>query len=159
LKAIIGAALLALFVLLAALAVWQRDTLRCIANPGRIQIGSAGEIRAALGRDGDMISYRALDGTVDINVALDGDSLQTLEARFNVRNIPVSRVADARREAYSILGPYLSRPEIRALVMLILLEIDASSENVEYSRPIGAHTLFVSGDAGTGEFIVMVEIS
>jgi hypothetical protein len=147
-------------------AVWQRDTVRFLFNPDQIQIKHADEIRGGLNpgmpnraanRDGTF-TYRALDDTILFRGALCEKRLIILEVGFNVFSIPVNNVSGALRIAPELLSPYLSKPEINALGIIIASEMVSriSSGRIQYYRPVGEHILSVYGDIETGE--VQIEI-
>ncbi|MDR0324988.1 MAG: hypothetical protein LBI19_02690 [Oscillospiraceae bacterium] len=156
-----------LLVSLAILAVWQRETLYFVFNPDRIQAKSADEIREALlsgdygavEDSGGVLTYRVLDGTVQVGVTLD-QTLQRLDARFNAYNIPISGISDALSKANVVLSPYLSPPEVKALGILISMELPGyvASSGIDYSLDIGSHAVFVAGSMDTGDMLVTVTL-
>lgn len=150
-----------------ALAIWQRDTIYYILRQDRIQVKSAQAIETAL-RSGDYgelletdggYSYKLLEGSVQINVAFGGGYLTSLNAGFNMYDVPLKTIPAALDAAQFVLSPYLTPPEIKALVFLIAGELPAyvSSDEINYRRTLGSsHTIEISGSMSTGNALVKV---
>ena len=153
--------------ILAVFAVWQRETVYFVFHPDKIQVKPADEIRQALfsgdygvisGSDSPL-KYRVLDDAVEIDLVLD-QTLLRLDAGFNAFRIPAGGVSDILNKAHFVLSPYLSPPELKALGLLISMELPGhvAASGIEYSRDIGSHTVFVTGSMDTGDMLVTVTL-
>lgn len=157
----------AVLILLGIFAVWHRETLYYIANPGKIRFNSAAGIRAALlsgdfgpvAEEDGVLVYRVLDGTAEVRVTLYGDMLERLEVSFNALHIPVRSIPDGLSQARHLLSPFLSPPAVRALGIIISAEMmsHVSSGKIDYSRALDGHTVAVTGSTATGEVFIAAQ--
>jgi len=91
---------------------------------------------------GEIISYRVLDGTVEITAEPDSSRF---EARFNAFAVPIASVPDAFRKAGLVLSPYLGKDESEALIFLLASDLAGYLPGLDYRREFGSLTVTAGG--------------
>lgn len=153
-------------VTLTALAVWKAETLWFIFHADRITLRTAGQAvtdiregpyRVETDTDG-YLSYRALEESMHIGVRYRDDEITAVTVDFNVFAVPLYSVNEAIGGAQTLLGPYMTSPEIEALTFLLAGELMAyiSDEQIRYKRALGGYTMRVEGSISDGEVQVAI---
>ena len=157
-------------VFLAALGTFliiKRETVSYVLHPEKIVIRSAGDMRERL-QEGDFkitketegeIEYTAMDGSVNISVRTDGDTVTDMQAGFNAYDFEVNGVSDAMEYAKEILDPFYTESQIEAIVTVVAMDLPSyiGSDAVDYTRELGGYTLRADGSLSSGDIQVKAE--